>query len=260
LAGLLEKEEVRFSQASLLLPDSYARVAILTLDELPRRRQDALTILRWKTKKAVPFKVEDAAVDYMVLPGTGPQVDVLAVLTPRSVVEGYERVFSALGIHAGLIQLSSLSLLNLYRPILEREVSNGSEFMVANVSEGFVTFIIFRGQKMVFFRSKPFALGLGDGDGESSLRLIRREIQTSLLYYREKLGGKDLTRAYLRVVGQKPEKVAEVFTSQPEISGVDWIDPRKVVDINGRMAGEQGSRILQRLAPALGATLGANRS
>lgn len=253
---MVEKEDLKLDKVSFLLPDNYARVAIITLDQLPRRRQDALELVKWKTKKAVPFKVEEAAIDYMVLPGPGPKVDLLAVLIPRAVVEGFESAFHALEIQAGLVDLSTLSLLNLYRPVLEREIVNGSEFMVANVSGGFVTFVIFRGQQMIFFRSKPFAPGSGDDEGRGALRLIRRELQTSLLYYREKLQGRELARAYLRVVELGPESVASLFTEQPEIAEVDWIDPRKVLEVDERMTGEQGTRLLQRLAPALGATLG----
>jgi hypothetical protein len=172
------------------------------------------------------------------------------------VVEGFESAFNDLEMHAGLVDLSTLSLLNLYRPVLEREIVNGSEYMVANVSAGFVTFVIFRGAQMLFFRSKPFAPGSGDDEERAALRLIRRELQTSLLYYREKLEGRELTMAYLRVVELSPDPVAAVFTEQPEIAAVDWIDPRKVIEVDGRMTGEHGTRLLQRLAPALGATLG----
>lgn len=257
---LVEAEEVRIDRATVLLPDSFSRVAILSLDQLPRKRSEVLDLIRWKTKKAVPFKVEGAAVDYMVIPSPGPSVEILAVLTPRSVVEAFEASFSSLEIHTGLVDLNTLSLLNLYRPVFRKEIVNGLEFMVANISDGFVTFVIFRGQQMIFFRSKPFTLSAGGTsqveDSELILRLIRRELQTSLLYYREKLEGKKLSRAYLRVVDLAPEAVAALFADQQEITEVDWIDPGRIVGANGRLAGEQGARILQRLAPGLGATLG----
>jgi type IV pilus assembly protein PilM len=260
IRGLVARNEGEIDRASILLPDSFSRVAILSLDQLPRRRADALEMIRWKTKKSVPFKVDKAAVDFMVLPSTGPGLNILAVLTPRTVIEAFEAAFTSLEIHAGLVDLNTLSLLNLYRPIFDKEIVNGSEFMVANVSDGFVTFVIFRGRQMIFFRSKPFTPSLGGsdagGDARSVLRLIRRELQTSLLYYREKLDGKHLTRAYLRVVEPGPEAVAGVFGDQQEIAEVHWIDPRKVVDADGRLAGDQGTRLLQRLAPALGAALG----
>ncbi|HXI04111.1 MAG TPA: pilus assembly protein PilM [Candidatus Saccharimonadales bacterium] len=256
VGGIVRKEDLKLERVSLLLPDNYARVAILSLASLPRKRSDAIEMLRWKTKKAVPFKVDDAAIDFMTLPGDGTGVDVLAVLTPRAIVEGFESAFTSLGIHAGLVDLSTLSLLNLYRPVIDADIRNGAECMAANVSGGFVTFVIFRAGRMVFFRSKPFPLGVIEGGEAASLRMVRRELQTSLLYYREKLDGRELARTYLRVVEHSPEAVAAIFNEQPEIAEVDWIDPRRVIDVNGRMSGEQGEKLLQRLAPALGATIG----
>jgi type IV pilus assembly protein PilM len=253
---LIEKDSVKIHRVSLLLPDNYARVAILPFDGLPKRRRDALELVRWKTKKAVPFKVEEAAVDYMVLPGAGHGVTVLAVLTPRSVMEEFEGVFTSLGIHPGLVDLSTLSLLNFYRPVLERESENGSECLLANISGGFMTFVIFRGRQMVLFRSKPFAAGVPDDGGEGALRLLKRELQTSLLYYREKLEGRQLSRAYLRILDLDGAAVSRIFSDQPEIEEVAVLDPRRIMDLDGRLTGEQGDRMLQRLAPALGATLG----
>ncbi len=253
---LVEKDPVKLHRVSLLLPDNYARVAILPFDGLPKRRQDALELVRWKTKKAVPFKVEEAAVDYMILPGAEQGVSVLAVLTPRSVMEEFEGVFTSLGIHAGLVDLSTLSLLNFYRPVLEREAVNGSECLLANISGGFMTFVVFRGRQMVLFRCKPFATGVPEDGGEGALRLLKRELQTSLLYYREKLEGRQLSRAYLRILDLDAAAVSGIFSSQPEIEEVELLDPRRIIDLNGRLTGQQGDWTLQRLAPALGATLG----
>jgi len=254
--GLIEKDPVKAHRVSLLLPDNYARVAILPFDGLPRRRHDALELVRWKTKKAVPFKVEEAAVDYMVLPTSGQSVTVLAVLTPRSVMSEFEGIFTSLGLHAGLVDLSTLSLLNFYRPVLESDPVYGSDCLLANISGGFLTFVIFRGPEMLLFRSKPFGAAVPDDGGEGALRLLRRELQTSLLYYREKLEGQQLARAYLRTLDLDAAAVSRIFSDQPEIAEVAQIEPRRVIDLNGRLTGERGEQMLQRLAPALGATLG----
>jgi type IV pilus assembly protein PilM len=256
ISRLVEREPVKLNRVSLILPDNYARVAIIPFDDLPRRRQDAIALVKWKTKKSVPFKVEEAAVDFMPLSVQGRGVNVLAVLTPRSVMEEFETTFASLGIQAGLVDLSTLSLINFYRPVLQREMGNGSEYLLANVSESFLTFVIFRGEEMVFFRCRPFASGVADDGGEGALRLLKRELQTSLLYYREKLEGRQLTRAYLRIVGLDPDAVSDLLVSQAEVEDIARIDPKQVVDVDGRLSGPEGERTLQRLAPALGATLG----
>jgi len=256
LERILRNEPEKVTRASLLLPDNYARVAILQFDDFPRRRRDALQLVRWKTKKSMPFKVEEAAVDYMILPGAATGVKVLAVLTPRSVLEEFEGIFNSVGIQAGLVDLSTLSLLNLYRPILSKELVNGDECLLANVSGGFVTYVVFKGEQMVLFRCKPFAIGVTDDGGEGALRLMRRELQASLLYYKEKLQGSGIARAYLRIVGHDEQRVREIFGSQEEIREVRSLDPRQVIEADSRFVGDQGDSLLHRLAPALGAAVG----
>lgn len=256
VAGVVAREPVKFDRASILLPDSYARVAILPFDELPRSRREALELVRWKTKKSVPFRVEDASIDYTVIPSEGPGVQVLAVLTPRSIVEEFEQAFEAAGVHVGLVDLSTLSLINLYRDVMSRENARGEEFLLANICASFFTFVVYRGREMILFRTKPAGTGDSGDGGEGALRLLRRELQTSLLYYREKLEGKGLARAYLRVADLEPRAVESIFASEQEVAAVAWVDPRRVVSLDGRFAGEQGERTLQRLAPALGAAVG----
>ena len=252
---LVEKDPQKFNRASVIIPDNYARVALLPFEEMPRNRRDALELIRWKTKKTVPFRVEEAAVDYQVIKGAAGWT-AFAVLTPRSVVEEVETLFEPFGVHAGLVDLSSLSLINLYRPVFEREGRDSTEFLLANVSGTYFSFAILRRGEIVFFRSKPLAVGTGDDGGEGSLRLLKRELQTSLVYYREKLEGKGLSCVYLRVVDHDPGPVASVFSGEAELGPVSMIDPRRVISTNGRFSGDHGERLLQRLAPALGATMG----
>src|SRR5262249_40359147 len=60
VAGALQREGVRTPAISLVLPDHLARVSLLAFEELPRTRRELIEMIRWKMKKAVPFKVEEA--------------------------------------------------------------------------------------------------------------------------------------------------------------------------------------------------------
>jgi type IV pilus assembly protein PilM len=252
LGKVIEKEPTKFNRVSLLLPDNYARVAIIPFEEIPRSRRDAVELIRWKTKKSVPFRVEDAAVDYQVLDSDRTGLSVLAVLIPRAIVEEFESVFASLGIHAGLVELNTFSLINLCRPLLA-EGSKDQELLLANVTGTYFSFVIFRAGRIAFFRSKALAAG-GNGDAsEAAVRLLRREIQTSLVYYREKLEGRGLSRVYLRVVDLDAGAVAGIFSNEPGLGTLEMVNPRRVVSANGRFEGERGETLLQRLAPAIGA-------
>jgi len=253
---MIAKEPVKFRSASLVIPDIFARVAVMPFEEMPRRRQDALDLIRYKTKKSVPFKVEEAALDFQVLHRGPGGVSVLAVLLPKSVIDDFEAVFGGFGVHAGLVELSTFSLVNSYKGVLGREMGPAAEYVVANVTATYFSFAIFRGEQLLFFRCKAFAMGTGDDGDDACIRLLKRELQTSLLYYRDKLEGKALERVYLRVVDLDRGAVSEVFAAAPDVKSVAIIDASRVITVNGRVTGEHGERTLQRLLPSIGAATG----
>src|SRR5262249_30595022 len=142
VAKLLAKDPMKLRSASLVIPDNYARVSILPFETMPGSRRDTLDLIRYRVKKAVPFKVEEAALDYQVVGGPGGQIHVLAVLIPRSVVEEFEAVFGSFGIQIGLVELSTFSLMNVYQPILAKEIRPGDAFLLVNVSGTYFSFAI----------------------------------------------------------------------------------------------------------------------
>jgi type IV pilus assembly protein PilM len=259
IAASLQKEAVKTDTISLVVPDHMARVALLPFEELPRTRREVTEMVRWKMKKAVPFKVEEAAIDYEIFPGEGGRgFSVLAVLMPQSIVEQQEAVFLAQGIRPGLVDLSTFSLLHLYRQAIDADMPAGGDLLLLNATEVFFTLLILRHGVPIFYRCKTFAFG-GEGNGDAAQRLIHRESQASLVYYQERLEGRELSRVYMRLVGHDPERVGALFQGAPVAAAPELIDPRRVVRVTGRveaMGPERSIELLQRLAPAVGAALG----
>jgi type IV pilus assembly protein PilM len=258
VAGSMQKEGVKTEKVSLVLPDHLARVSLLPFEELPRSRRDVVEMVRWKMKKAVPFKVEEATVDYQVMPGPEKGYTVLAVLMPQSILQEQEAVFAQQGIHPGLVDISSFSLAHLYRSVIDKEVPAGADFMLLNVTGAFFTVMVFREGRLIFYRCKTFAFG-GNDDPESGYRLVHRELQASLLYYQEKLMGRELARVYMRLVGMDADRVAGQFGGAPIAARPELIDVQRVVNVTGRIASmgpDRAADLLQRLAPAVGAALG----
>lgn len=252
VSGALGRSGGRAEKISLVLPDYLARVALLSFEDLPGSRKEMLGMVRWKMKKAVPFRVEESAVDYEVLPGGGPgNHTVLAVLMPLSIVEEHETFFTRQGIRAGLIDLSTFCIARLYRPVIDLEVPAGGDFMLINATSCFLAAMVFRSGIPIFYRCKTFGFGQ-EHDAGASLRILHREIQASLLYYQERLEGRNLARVYMALVGHDPDRVAAMFQEAPVDQRPDLIDPRRVVAIDGAA----GHDALQRLAPAIGAAIG----
>jgi len=270
VAGALQKEGIKTTRISLVLPDHLARVALLPFEELPRTRRETLELVRWKMKKAVPFKVEEAAVDYQVLPpdpaSGGKGRVLLAVLMPASIVSEHEEIFQALGVHPGVVDLSTFSLAHLYRTVIDDEVPAGGDFMLVNVTTTCFTVMIWRDGRPIFYRCKTFSFAAEDGgsneaafDAAAAYRLIHREAQASIVYFTERLAGKSFARIYMRVVGHDPERVGAALEGAPSDAPPELIDLRKVVKVTGRInvtGSERSAELLQRLAPAVGAALG----
>jgi type IV pilus assembly protein PilM len=263
VSGSLQREGIKTRAISVVLPDHLARVALLPFEDLPRTRREVLDLVRWKMKKAVPFKVEEATVDYQVMPGmeadggAAPGYTLLAVLIPSASVEEHESIFTKQGIHAGLIDLSSFSLASLYRSVAEREVPAG-DFMMLNATSVFFTAMIFRDGRLIFYRCKATGAP-SEGNGEAASRMLRREVQASLMYYQERLRGTSLARVYMRLVGHEADGITGAFEQAPLAAPPELIDPGKVVKVGGRITAlgpERAADLLQRLAPAVGAALG----
>ncbi len=261
ITSAVAKEGVKTKAISLVLPDHLARVALLPFETMPRSRRELVELVRWRMKKAVPFKVESSAVDFQVLPpnGEGPTT-VLAVLMPGVIVNEHESLFRQQGIHAGLVDISSFSLVHLYQRVIDEDVPRDGDFLLLNVTSDFFAVLIFRAGRIVLYRCKSFTFE-GPRDAGAEHRLLKRELQASLVYYMEKLGGKELARVYLRVVGHDVENVASIFENIPVGSAPELIDPGRIIDVTGRVTAsgeDRSTAILQRLAPAIGAALGRN--
>ena len=50
----------------VVVPDAAVRIVLLDFEELPERRQDADSVVRFRLKKSLPFEVDDAALSYDV--------------------------------------------------------------------------------------------------------------------------------------------------------------------------------------------------
>ncbi len=95
------------------MPDSVARVSLLTFDEMPARQSDREQLVRWQIRKATPFPIEQAQVADFTASTSGAAQSVAAVVARQDVVAEYEQRHGALGIHAGIVDLASFSVMNL---------------------------------------------------------------------------------------------------------------------------------------------------
>jgi hypothetical protein len=243
---------IRPGKASLLIPDSLARVWLLQLPELPRGGAAMVEMIRWKIKRGVTTRVEDNVISWQILArpsGNDPAV-VLVGLVPRALVAEYEGLLASVGLKVGLVDIASFNLFNAYRPAIGANGGPAGDFAFINATESYFTLMLFRKSELVFYRCKSHAEGEA-GRPEERARTFRRELATSLSYYTEKLKGVRIERTFVRIADPALEDAGPVLDSLG-FGRIEAIDPSKIANLPGEIH-ESTARYL---ATAMGAASG----
>lgn len=109
LRKALEAVLQRSRDLTLIVPDGAARVLLLDFDALPAKPAEALSVVRFRLKKLVPFEVEHAAVSYQVMASSRDSIQVLAVAMPGDLRAEYESLVRDAGFEPGAVLPSTLA-------------------------------------------------------------------------------------------------------------------------------------------------------
>src|ERR1700674_2618074 len=107
-----------------IVPDASIRVLLLDFEGLPDKQSERDQVVRFRLKKSLPFDVERAALSYDVQRNNG-SVQVVAAVSPASVVAEDESAFRDAGYAPGVLLASSLAALGLIaaeRPTLALKI------------------------------------------------------------------------------------------------------------------------------------------
>ena len=251
LATALQEVAPRDEEVCLVLPDSMARVSILRFNRMPSNRREVLDLIRFRMQKVLPFRIEEAALDYQLLSDAASQEpDFLVTLAQRTVLFQYERLLTRLNRHPGLVDLESFSLVNLL--VRDAEASQpAGDWALVNAAPGYLTVIFFREGVLCFYRSKAVADEERSPDRYQAT--LRRELASCAAFYREHLSGTMLTRAVLRSSNGESRFLPDLVREELGCP-VAALDPGKAVTLPPG-SGPSEAR-WQALAPALGAAMG----
>lgn len=250
IKDLYEKSGTKPGKVSVILPDNLAKVSIVSLPEKPAGRRELSDLLRFKLRRSVPFRLEDAVISHAALPGAGPGLDLLVAVMLRSVVEQYEAAFDAAGARPGLVDLATPSLHNLARPEIDRALADGEDAALLNCARTYFTLMILKRDRLVFYRCKSYAASEDEvvhGNGT-----MARELASSISYYQEKLAGTGIGTVFVRTVAQPLGDIVAIL-ERLGIGDVRPIDPARLVDSGSVRLDDEDA---QRVAPALGAAAG----
>jgi hypothetical protein len=193
VAELLEKVDEEVSEANLILPDPWLRIALVEGEDLPRRADAREEVLKWKLQRIVPFRVEELRVRGTALRSDSRQPSAERVLLGfglESLLRQLEGAFEDRGIHLGFISSESLTLLAAVQDLL------------AGVELAALAYVSRRGYSLTFaLRGEPIlhrykALPQVAGD-EPPRQLIDRDLHLTKTYLQDHFPNVQLRRLLL---------------------------------------------------------------
>ncbi len=236
------------SRISLAVPDTLARVFLLEMQEVPRSAEQARELISWRIKKSVPFDLADARIAWQNLgQGEHGQAQLLVTVVPGTGLAEMEDLLDSIGIRAGLVELASLSAFNALRLAGLLETETLGDIAVLSATRAYFSLMILRGGRLIFFRAKNYHVQ-GGYQGEESLRVVGRELRSSLSYYEEHLLGEGIGKLYLRVVGIDPAAILEVATQ----AGCDTISAVSSGKLVAELRDDGAGEVVSELLPSIG--------
>ena len=215
----------RPARVALVIPDLTSKVSLVKFDQVPNRREDLDQLVQWQVRKAAPFPVEDACVTYTSgLRDAAGGGEFVVVLARRDVVQEYETVCAAAGVYAGLVDLATFSVVNLY--LGSDNVPTG-DWLAVHMRPEYTSIAIVRGEHVIFFRNRP------DGDEEPLADLVHQ----STMYYQDRLAGQGFARVLMGGRGRLSGSLDLARRSLEERLGapVESIDPTRFAALNDRI-------------------------
>jgi hypothetical protein len=234
LRAACEKAELRPRRVALVIPDLAARVSLVPFDTIPAKRDDLDQLLQWQLRKSAPFPIEEAVVTHSPGARRGAGGEFIVALARRDVVREYEGVCEDEGMYAGLVDLSTLCVVNLF---LSEAAAQGGDWLVVQMKPAYTSIAIMRGPDPIFFRSRA------EGDEE----LLEDVVHQTAMYYQDRLGGAGFSRVFLGGIGRGAGSVEAARRSLEShlTARVEPIDPTRAAAVADRIAA----------GPALGSTL-----
>ena len=169
----------------LVVPDVVARVSLVRFEQVPSRAQDLDQLVRWQVRKTAPFPIEDAQVSYVSGLRAEDGQEFLVTLARRDVVQEYEALCAEAGAHAGIVDLSTINVINV---VLAGSAAPTADWLLVNITGTYTSIALLRGPHLIFFRNRA-------ADTEGTLADL---VHQTAMYYEDRLKGAGFARCSCR--------------------------------------------------------------
>jgi hypothetical protein len=241
-----DKAGLRPKRIALVIPDLAARVSLVPFDTVPARRDDLDQLMQWQLRKSSPFPIEEGIITHSPGAGRGTGAEFIVALARRDIIREYEGVCEDQGMYAGLVDLSTLCVVNLF---LSDATAPTGDWLVVQMRPAYTSIAIVRGSDLIFFRSRA------EGDEE----LLEDVVHQTAMYYQDRLAGPGFSRIVLGGVGRGPGSVEAARRSLESHLGarVEAIDPTRAAAVADQIAANPA--LTSTLAPLAGMLLRSRR-
>ncbi|HKF44862.1 MAG TPA: hypothetical protein VKG01_17315 [Thermoanaerobaculia bacterium] len=175
----------RLTRASVVFPDSWARILPVELDSIPSSDESIREMVLWKLKKLLPGVTTELEIVHVEMAPAGEQKRLLVAAAPAEMLRSIEAAFEEKGVRVGALAPASLVLFEGLAPTLSAK--SPGDYALIHRSSGSIVFIIARGETLLLFRQRPSE----EEEGHE------QELRLSLSYYAEKLNGQGLAAIYV---------------------------------------------------------------
>ena len=173
--------EGRLTRASVVFPDSWARMLPIDFETLPDSSDAARDMIRWKVKKLLPGITSELEIVSREMTPVGEGRRVLVAAAPSETLQSVEKAFEAAGVRVGMLAPASLVLFEGFSAALGARA--GGDYGLVHVAPDAFVLVLARDGAPIFFRQRP---------AEEDREEHEQEIRLSLSYYAEKLNGSGL--------------------------------------------------------------------
>jgi type IV pilus assembly protein PilM len=204
LRRVFSKLAHRGAPLALLIPDPAVRVFVLPFENLPRRSEDALPLLRWRLKKSVPFDVDESTVSWMRQKSRDGGLEVVTVIAQRRIVREYEELLESVGARPGVVLSSTLAVL----PMLDESGAT----LLARLCGSTLTAAVVYGGSLCVYRSTELMAGARQFDPQAVLD----EVFPAAAYFQD-TWERELDRAYLAGFEEKSGLFGDTLRAELKI-------------------------------------------
>ncbi len=243
----LDQISPRPRRVALVLPDTVGKLSLIRFDKVPAKVQDLEQLIRWQTRKAVPFKIEEGQVSWVpgvALPDGGREY--LVTIARRDIIESYERACQAAGAYPGIVDLATVNLVNAVLATQAGGPAAGGDWLLVNVAPDYSTLAVVRGGDVIFFRTRQ-------AERDDDLSDL---VHQTTMYHEDRLGGGGFARVILAGATSRGIDQAERLRRELEQrvgARIEALDFRGAVALRDRIAA--APELLDSLAPSIGVLL-----